>query len=275
MTNPITFQSKLKSYLAFASCVAAANSANSQIIYTDVIPDDTLFVNDAYALDLNNSGGSPDFGVFISSSSGSQSAVLAPDLSGNNWVAGHPGIGSEYFASAFNAGQTIGPTQNWYYSQSYMFMVFQGGLSFFGDWIDVTDKFGGLKIMDGANQYYGWVRMDVQTQPFGVIVKDYAYNSIANTPLAAGEEDPQAIAPLNQSSNISIFAFGKEVYINATNTGGKEMAITVTDILGKTVLTTTTKENFVHLNLNGLPGGMYLVNVSNRSEVKTTKVSIQ
>ena len=75
--------------------------------------------------------------------------------------------------------------------------------------------------MDGANQYYGWIRMDVQTQPLRVIVKDYAYNSIANAPLTAGQEDLQAIASLNQSSDISIFAFGKEVYINATNSAGK------------------------------------------------------
>ena len=62
----------------------------------------------------------------------------------------------------------------------------------FGNWATTTDHYLGLKTKSGSNTYYGWVRLRISVSPSppfhsSVTIKDYAYNSIPNQRILAGQ----------------------------------------------------------------------------------------
>jgi len=87
-------------------------------------------------------------------------------------------------------------------------------------WPNSVDRYLGLKLIVGANTYYGWARMQVVfgTQPT-CIIKDYAYNTIPNQPILAGETSCAIpTVGLTQSGSLS-FCAGDSVTLTANGTG--------------------------------------------------------
>ncbi len=179
---------------------ANAKIAGLNIIYTDVNPDSTIRANPSqqYSLDLNNDGVS-DFTFSVSGGTsrcsgecgGHQSSVKVSPTSGsrnkievNGGIPGYPLAldtlniidNSDLWAAA--SGQTL----RYYRSCSC------GSSAAYGNWNNSTDKYLGLKLIKGTNTYYGWVRLSVNVS-FGaiLIIRDYAYNSISNKAILAGQ----------------------------------------------------------------------------------------
>lgn len=202
---------KIASYSAMASAFLFVHfTAEGQIIFTDVDPDETYNINgDEYALDLNNDGLTDftlnviDFTVpdlFYTVVYGTlyfdgliQDVLLVP-ISGNS-VAGSSG--SYVYPYALNSGDIINgglPFQ----SNSLQTMVSYLGIidypslgavyGFYsnGNWIGVSDKYLGLKFQIGADTHYGWARLDCGADHHTFTIKDYAYNATPDASIIAG-----------------------------------------------------------------------------------------
>ena len=55
------------------------------------------------------------------------------------------------------------------------------------NWVGKEDKFVGLRFKLSGQWHYGWIRLSVPADTSSIIVKDYAYNAIANEPIVTGQ----------------------------------------------------------------------------------------
>jgi hypothetical protein len=89
-----------------------------------------------------------------------------------------------------------------------------------GSWISATDHYLGLQLTVGSSIYYGWVRLDVTvpgTPDPHFTVKDYAYNTVANQSILAGQTCiPQAAVKANGPVS---FCLGSSVVLSSKNSG--------------------------------------------------------
>jgi hypothetical protein len=87
-----------------------------------------------------------------------------------------------------------------------------------GNWTATTDLYLPVKIAISGNTYFGWIRMQ-RTSSTVLILKDYAYNTIPNQPILAGEVScafPKV--SLTQSGSLS-FCNGDSVTLTAHGSG--------------------------------------------------------
>jgi len=197
----------------FAIIVASALSAvvaHAQIIYTN-IPDVTISKAGAkYSLDLNNDG-TKDYEFQIHTLS-----VYARDCKGKKtsyYLTITTLNGNEVFAYAIALPRNSiidnsccwNDVGNMEYSSWYCL----GGWiqSFGGDWTNGNDKYLGLKLHVASTVYYGWARCSASIDNTGtkltLTIKDYAYNSIPNQSILAGQTST-AVTPAqkNEATNV-------------------------------------------------------------------------
>ncbi len=216
-------------------------SANAQIIYTDIIPDTTFNVS-IYNLDLNNDG-IDDFkfggGInacppIFSPLQGVKSSVYISVLNGNT-------VASSTYPLAMNLNDIISSGLTWFTGS--LRTVNTGvctnyGGSTYGNWTGLTDNYLGLKLIVGPDTYYGWLRMQVyvsQTQAKGII-KEYAYNTMPNQPILAGQTTTTGIAENSFASSINLFPNPAENHLTiALGSNTKKVEITIADITGKVI----------------------------------------
>ncbi len=205
--------------------IFSVSIANAQIIYTDVEPDlkftQSTAGSNAYNLDLNKdsitdviltanqtttSGGGPRPRPTITR------RVLAATASGSNlfMVKVSPLVPN---GLALNA-RVDSTSEVW---ASATAGLLRQSNSSTGKWVDTTDRFLAIRIYVAGNWHYGWVRLSVvvTTSNISFTVRDYAYNSIPNQSILAGETS--CIAPtltLNASGPLS-FCKGESVQLNA------------------------------------------------------------
>lgn len=193
MKKDSTLGKKLASYSALASAVLMmSKSADAQIIYTDVIPDDIVIAPGSYTLDLNNDGTTDyqfnliqyttSFGTNTNNfvrvvGSGSNSVIQATMLLG--------AFSGYYYANILNTGDPIGGS-TYFKSQEILGSLFFGG--YYGSWVNSTDRFLGLKLVVNSNTYYGWARLSVNQACDQLTVSDYAVDTVANETIAAGDK---------------------------------------------------------------------------------------
>lgn len=121
----------------------------------------------------------------------------------------------------------------------------QCGNSTSGVWPNLIDHYLGLKLIVGSNTYYGWARMQINLlNPTSCIIKDYAYNSIPNQPILAGETScTTPTVNLTQSGPLS-FCNGDSVTLTANGTGyqyqWKKNNVNIAGATAKTYVAKTT-----------------------------------
>ena len=87
-----------------------------------------------------------------------------------------------------NLNGAIGSNLHWIANATLNLRGGHTGPVWFGNWTDTTDHYRGLKINSGGSRYYGWIRLDVSVSSYpSFTIKDYAYNSLRNQPLLAGQ----------------------------------------------------------------------------------------
>jgi hypothetical protein len=286
-----TLQKKLASYSALAvSMIAAGNVSNAQIVWHNINPDKVLDNNnELQKIDLNNDG-TNDFQVKFRKGSSFIFAFALPYDS--NSVAGSlvsfTSI-NHAFPYAFSSGAVICSGANFFNINSLLFsyngqpsyiyyplMGLAYGGAYYYNWLPGEgDKYLGMRLNDGTDQYYGWVRCSFNEDLTALTVKDWAYNATVNGCIDGGEGMNVGIADVNEGTDITIFAFEKSIHVSTSNVSGEEMKVVVNDMLGKSVLTETTKESVATLDASNLSNGVYLVTVTKGSDVKTNKVSIR
>ena len=264
-------------------------SANAQIVYTDVNPDTTVTCSitpcaKSYNLDLNNDG-TVDFTLYTSRYSdpcnNTKQEVYISSQSGNGTV-----------TLMMNANDTI--SSNLAFSASNgilrsvsspISLVFNSCISSSGNWTSGTDHYLGLQIAVGSNTYYGWVLLNVAlSQPGrgypGFVyfrVKDYAYNSIPDQPILAGQTITTGINENSFASSINLFPNPANDHLTiALGSNNKKVEVTISDITGKTVYTTTADDSDkIEVNTSEFAEGIYIVQIQAGGFIGTKKLVVE
>ncbi|MBK9643390.1 MAG: T9SS type A sorting domain-containing protein [Saprospiraceae bacterium] len=254
-------------------------SANAQIVYTDVNPDTTI-ANRIYYLDLNNDGTTDDsIRLFVSrpyigECRGSKVSIFA--LNGNT-------VSGSTYPLAMNIKDTISSALTWSASGDLRYIRSGDPTSCpndtLGYWTNAKDYYLGLKLIVGTYTYYGWLRMQITVDPLYAsgIIKDYAYNSIPNQPILAGQTSVTGITENISASSISLYPNPATNYLTITLQGdNKKAEVTIMDITGKIFYSTTENETQeLKINTKDFAEGVYLVQVKSEDFMATKKFVVK
>jgi len=191
--NP-PLEKKLAAYATAASAVgvamlAAASTAEGKVVYTATRATIT-HIGDRYQLDLNHDG-IVDFTIGFCSCQPYGTAVTIGSANQGNGVIEAPSF--SYSAAALKAGAPIGPKQK--FRSAYVELQLEAAIATaslqrttsFGPWAGVTGRYLGLKFMINGQVHFGWARMTVGKKLSHVVLTGFAYETIANRPLTAGQ----------------------------------------------------------------------------------------
>jgi hypothetical protein len=253
--------------------IAISQFGFSQIIYTDVIPDDTLvpdYVSDSHFIDFNGDFTS-ELVIFsakqdtvIQSFPVTISGIAISTLGNTQIIASITTIGSEdvVVADTLNHGHVISSASS--YMSSATPSVFPG--------VGLGNLFFGVKFEIGTNIHYGWVQVKVAVDANSGVIYDYAYQSIADSSILAGNVEGGFVSVLNDNlEEAVIFASNKKLHIRTGNQSG---ILTIHNLLGKQLMNTQVKGN-INFAINDLSKGIYLVSFTNGRNTITKKVYIE
>lgn len=255
MKAKIIFLKKALPFCLLAILLGINSRLHSQIIYTD-IPDATP--NASYPLDLNN-----DLIVdFIIQFDVIDKVMCKPQ--NNNAYLGDS-VGGEHFPWALSQSTNIcNSLTTWYDSSNVGTMAWGTSI---GHWTGETNKFLALKLIVGANTYYGWTRLDLDPTSTSFTIKDYAYESTPNACIQTGKicaginetSTKNAIFifpnPFTYSTIIQTIYHLKNATLTICNSYG-EIVKQVNNISGQTI----------SLYRGYLPGGLYFIKLTEENK---------
>jgi hypothetical protein len=169
--------------------LALTPPCEARIVYTKI--NKVIGPNGVYKLDLNHDG-KIDF-AFKNltrgyTSSGIDSLLVGVGTSGRG-VEGAAGK-SYFLASALQRGARI-PNSGKFAPVGQMAVQFAGwfGTYSWGNWVNVANRYLGLKFNIHGKTHYGWARLSVTIANYTVTstLTGYAYETIANKPIVAGQ----------------------------------------------------------------------------------------
>ena len=296
----------IKKFYAFILILIGMFSANTnaQIVYTDVNPDIVSRCNSDscsgdYSLDLNNDGIndfilSPRKKAFICScfgfdgryhnyAGGRDSAVISS--TSQSWIADRVGgyVLNTLIDSSLpwtNAIHILAtkpdvcvPCPTFGYWTSH-----QPGT---GPWNNINGKYLALKTQVGSDFYYGWVKLGVATATgidlVSITIMEYAFNSIPNQPILAGQTNTTGIIENSFASSINLFPNPAYNHLTiALGSNNKKVEVTITDITGKVIYTTiATDTQNVEVNTKDFAEGIYVVQIQTADFITTKKLVLE
>ncbi|MEO5673019.1 MAG: T9SS type A sorting domain-containing protein [Chitinophagales bacterium] len=284
----------LKHYTAMAaSFLALKKESDAQIIYTD-IPDTIIYIGsfanpESYALDLNNDG-QTDFRFDFSGAQFASSGYEINLFTLNEYLSGNPNQieGNMHDASALIEGDTISKAKPWI-SASFVYMgyfasSFSGYNSstivsqFFssGNWVNVNNRYLGVRLILSTDTLYGWIRMDVAVKD-SVVIKDYAYNTVAGEEIIAGEGSiPVNVDGKNKEGDFDIFPnpAASMMHLKLGEEFANGSMVTIIDLSGKKVFSRYISTAGVSFNISQLMKGTYFIEIKNNAAIKVKKFEI-
>lgn len=182
-------ESRFKAYGAAAGVAGVGLLALAQPVKADIVytPADITFrTSSVLYLDLNHDG-TNDFQFKNVADEGLGSTTF---LSVRGVHAGNKIEGRNRFASALPLGAKIGPSGVFYRSDS-IAEAYHGTGATWG-----RNRYLGLEFMITGQEHFGWAELSVGINGFGTItakLEGYAYDTVANQPLLAGETSGNAL----------------------------------------------------------------------------------
>ena len=271
-------------------------TTNAQIVYTDVIPDKTVDTNEGvYHLDLN-SDGINDFNITYDTTFISKTCGGTPRTGTNIYIRITPLDSNEVgndnlypvallLNSQIDSGSCkwknnvnqILEKREWYCGASRRGYFWSG--RYYGNWYGAVNKFIPLRLDVSAQKYYGWVRLNIASEALSFTVKDYAYNSIPNQTILAGDTTtaPTGIIEKSYASSINLFPNPSNNYLTiAFVSNNKKVDVTITDITGKVIYNTiATDTQKIEVNTKDFAEGIYSVKVNSADFIETKKLVVE
>ncbi|MBK7681864.1 MAG: T9SS type A sorting domain-containing protein [Bacteroidetes bacterium] len=235
----LQLQTKLLAFIIMT--MLFSTSANAQIAYTDINPDTSIIrtrLNQRghYSIEQSrdfNNDGIPDLkftlitsiitGGFPPQNTGyTAGTIRATPLNGSAILTGSLG-----FPAKMNLNAIISANANWSTVTNQLLFekkLANGNTTNSGNWNTGTDGFLGLKVIVGGQTHYCWIQLNAAAFTSGanaaiLTIKDYAYNSVPNQPILAGETScTTPTVYLTQSGSLS-FCNGDSVTLTANGTG--------------------------------------------------------
>lgn len=273
-----TLNKKLKSYSALAgTLVAAANTANAQVVYTDVIPDATVTTGGTYDLDLNNDG-TADFQFLLQHGTYTyMSFPIQYDLGVLQPAAGNAIDTLGGGANAHAAGVAINSSLGFEDDASAAYQLLGVNIPVVayssGNFIGQTDKYLGLRFQITGVDHYGWARIDMNATATSITIKDYAYDATAGASILTGATSTGINESAVLANAVSVFSNANTISVNMNNAKPEGM-ITVTNALGQEISKTSVTAAQMSIPMNNVTAGVYFVTVSQGNAKFTKKVMI-
>ncbi len=205
-----TLKSRMNSYALAAgaagvSMLALTQPAVAEIVFT---PSDAILpLNQYISIDLNHDG-TPDV-RFLLNSHFYHTFLGALDVKGDGGVIGMVEEFGVRSAAPLLAGATIGPDQQ--FAKANLRMATSHGAdipSYYiysrtekGAWGNLQNRFLGVRFVIDGTIHYGWIRMTVGSsgRPLSATITGYAYETVPDQPIAAGERSGESSAASESS----------------------------------------------------------------------------
>ncbi|MBK9525676.1 MAG: T9SS type A sorting domain-containing protein [Bacteroidetes bacterium] len=278
------------------SAMMLSVSAKAQIIYTDVIPDTTFNVSgDTCQLDLDNNG-QADYKLcqftfpyycdvcYI----GTQQRVAIFPMA-TNVIADWTWLSQQWpqcleFGQVIDAGLSMSETNHTIiYSQPgggcapLINCVPPPAVTWALAWVlDPGPRYLGLRFDIAGATHYGWARLRVPNAGEFTLM-DYAYNSIPNQPILAGQTSTTGINENSLASSINLFPNPALNHLTIIlGSSNKKVEVTIADITGNIIYTKTEYEtNKIQVNTNEFSEGVYIVQIQAAGFIGTKKLVIE
>ncbi len=170
------------------SVLALTCPANAKVVFTpahlQITADHTLL------LDLNHDGVN-DFGLHDASLG---VAVIPLQAEGALLQGGgcNPSVG----AAALKAGSPIGKGQLFQASATCMASFSLDGSFSVGAWPGAVNRFLGFQFEINGQTHFGWARLSVSRTPYTATLTGYAYETVPNRTIIAGQIDSATVSDL-------------------------------------------------------------------------------
>ncbi len=282
----------LKKISAFIiSAMLFSVSANAQIVYTDVNPDilqfctatslNSCFIEDS--IDINNDG------IFDLKLEGAAYVTgqhsNPPPRRGYIRVSPLHGSAAKTDTSgkplSMNLNDIIDSSGSWL-TTAYQILISSkygpGSAPPSGNWLAGTDKYLGLKIVSGGQTNYCWVQLNITSTAFAAsfTVKDYAYNSISNQPILAGQTTATGIIENSFASSINLFPNPATNNLTIDLGNNKKVEVAIADITGKIIYSSIARDmQKVEVNTQDFADGIYFVKIQTEDFIETKKIVIK
>ncbi|HKR06241.1 MAG TPA: T9SS type A sorting domain-containing protein [Bacteroidia bacterium] len=286
---------QIKAYTGFAGSLLASSYSDAQVIYTDIVPDDTT----SFLLFDMNQDSQIDF-IFYQThftyTLGTSSSVwafvhnnflLIYGYSNKKVLKGNYSYGACGFAynipnaflfdqpdsipsvSQLNNFKSKIKLENWKIEE-YASTGFWGQqLCFFAADSLNKDFCIGVKLMQSGQPYYGWIRIRLLDKQ--LILKDYAYQSQPNIPILACDTTNLATSITDYNPQFNFSQQNNLIYISTSKNLNHAM-ISVYDLLGKEILQQPFEGKEATIKID--KKGIYFVEVKSEKGVFRKKVFI-
>jgi hypothetical protein len=170
-----------------------AQPAQAKIVYT---PAHIVIGNGGvhyFQLDINHDGVTDmSFFTILNGCTSGCFAELYAKFPGGNLVRGQKAELGVYYVSALRSGMKIGDAGMHTCRRSSSCAMAVSGTGFygpFGRWLNVKNRYVGLKFDIKGKFHFGWARLNVAVKPTRVraVLTGYAYETVANKPIIAGK----------------------------------------------------------------------------------------
>jgi hypothetical protein len=278
---------KLRAYSVVAGSLSLSGSLSAQIIYTDVNPDVVLTYTgnsgtSSFDVDFDNNGT-----IDVSLRHYGYGQTMAYMYYGNPAIDLRTSLSlvPSYnfpFTLAINYGDSIKPNdtdwvgQNTYTSQ-FISQSFYPGPVLYSYWAGAGDKYLGIKFPNSAGQYhYGWIRMSLDPSADSLVIKDFAYDSVPNQGLTAGQIIT-GLDPIRETVSPYIHVFNRILYLNLRSNSSyiKQYVIRLYATNGQLIKEIKSNEPTLRVSLDNLTAGIYLAQVELNGELISHKIYIE
>ena len=143
-----------------------------------------------------------------------------------------------------------------------------------GNFLNQSNKFLGAKLTAGANTYYGWVELSVNSNASQITIHGYGYQATANTGILAGEGANSGLELVAFSDKVTIVGTPEHVGINVTpDLIGA--SVSFVSMSGQEVSSSLLTDINNTISFDQLSTGIYQVVVSNGIEKTTQRVYVK
>ena len=294
--NIMKQQLQKKFYAFIITAMMFFVNANAQIIYTDVIPDTTVNTNATlYHLDLNNDG-TIDFNFNYLTQFISQTCETATDTGTNIYLTITPlgsnkvGTTNVYPSNLLlnsvidNSSVTWSSTANqnlfvrsWHCSSLMGVPIWVSFID--GNYLGNATGFVPLRLNMNSQNYYGWAQLHIAMQPASCTIMDYAYNSVPNQPILAGQTTATGIIENSFASLIHLFPNPAKNQLTIDNGKLKIENVTIYDLTGREVYSenhqTPNANPEIIIDVSKFPAGVYMVQIQTADFIGTKKLIVE
>lgn len=259
------FSKRIAQYSALVVAIAGVSDMNGQIVYTDIDPDEGGAGVD-YQLDLDGDF----FADFVIDDFANSANALRVNNDDGNSILGMNFGGSYNYPFTLDLGAPISSgAAEWLTHSVYQTLNWNSCSYTNSQWCGVTDKYLGLRFNIGGNTHYGWARLDVGTDPSNWLIKDYAYNSVPDEGILAGDEGILGLGDQSFNGFLHFVDANNQLNLRA-NTPMENLQLI--NIIGQEVISQKLANSNEIINISNLKSGIYIAKVSIEGRTKSFKI---